>query len=99
MNKALRRELIILAATLALTVFAVVPLTYVVGSKTLGEYAGGGSFGRYLADLTGSLAGGDAAMWFFMLSPLLALCIVRVGWRAFKMLSQRTQQSVNEARD
>ncbi|MEO0574402.1 MAG: hypothetical protein AAF004_02985 [Pseudomonadota bacterium] len=79
MLKRAKKELIIVAIVLSATVLIVLPLVYVVGGKTLGAYGGSSGMTGYIADVFRSLGSGDGAMWFFMLSPILALTLLRAG--------------------
>ena len=80
----LKKEAIIAAIILAVTLVLIVPLAVIVGGTTLGEYAGSPGMTGYLGDVFGALAAGDAAIWFFVLSPLLALSLLRAGFGVAK---------------
>lgn len=77
--KRAKKELIVFAIVIAATVLLLLPLVYVVGGKTLGEYGGSPGMTGYIADVFRSLGAGDGAIWFFMLSPALALTLLRAG--------------------
>ena len=65
--------------------FVIMPLTiYWVGESMLGEFAGYG-FADFFGDLSAKIRGGDLTAWLFVLSPYLALQVLRltlVAWRA-----------------
>lgn len=85
--KKLKREAIIFGACLAFTVIVVFPLSYAVGTRTFGEYAGGDGLFAYLGDLFSALFSGNLAIWFFLLSPWLVLQTLRIaftGWFRLK---------------
>ncbi|MEM7610185.1 MAG: hypothetical protein AAF270_00700 [Pseudomonadota bacterium] len=82
----IKRELIIAAVILVATVVVLFPITYVVGGKTLGPFGEDGSLGDFMGSLFVALADGNLAIWFFLLTPLAAIAVVRVGWLGFKKL-------------
>ncbi|MEM7762717.1 MAG: hypothetical protein AAF290_01435 [Pseudomonadota bacterium] len=84
--RALKRELVIAGIILLLTLVVVFPLTYVIGSKTLGSYGDDGTLGSFVGSLFSELGAGNQAIWFFLLSPLLAISVTRIGWASFKRL-------------
>ena len=84
--KILKRELLIAAIIVAATLLVVLPVTYVVGSKTLGPYGEDGGLWRFLGQIFAELGGGNLAIWFYLLSPLLAISFARLGWLAFRRL-------------
>ena len=43
-----------------------------------------GSLGSWLGSLFSALADGDPAIWFFTLTPLIAIAILRLGWALFR---------------
>ncbi len=86
--KFLKREGIVSAGILVLTFAAVYPAAYVVGGKTLGPYGDGGGLGDWMASLFGALADGNAAIWFFTLSPLLAVTVIRLGVAAARRIGR-----------
>jgi hypothetical protein len=73
----LRRELLILAAGLAVGLFVMPALIFEVGSRTLGSYAGGGLGALVKAFLRG-LAGGAPAFWAVALGPYLLAMALRL---------------------
>lgn len=75
----LKREAIIAGCILLATVALVFPAAYVVGGKTLGPYGDGGTLGSWFGSLFAELASGSPSIWFFALSPLLAVTIMRAG--------------------
>jgi hypothetical protein len=72
----IRRELLVLAAALAFGVLAVPPLLWVVGSRALGPYAGGG-IGAFLASFFRGLASGTFGFWMVALGPYLLTLVAR----------------------
>lgn len=82
----LKRELLISGLILVCTLVILLPVTYLVGVKTFGEYQGGGSLWRFVGSIFSELSTGNLAIWFFMFSPLLAISIARFGWFAYKRL-------------
>ena len=56
---------------------------YLVGNAVFGEY-GAGSLGDFYADLLGKFMGGEAAVWFLLLSPYLLWQLCRLTIRAFR---------------
>ncbi|MEL7296164.1 MAG: hypothetical protein AAGJ86_00815 [Pseudomonadota bacterium] len=84
--RALKRELLIAGVILLLTLIVVFPLTYVIGSKALGSYGEDGTLTMFVGSLFSELGEGNQAIWFFLLSPLLAISVTRVGWASFKRL-------------
>ncbi len=84
--KALKREAIVALVILVATVFILFPATYFVGTKTLGDYGSDGTLGRYLGSLFSELGQGNPAIWFFTLTPLLAISILRLGIFSFRRI-------------
>lgn len=80
MLKILRRELAIAAIIIVLTLVILIPAVYWVGGKTLGPYGENGTFSTYITDVAMAIARGEPGIWFFVLSPLLAISVVRYGW-------------------
>jgi hypothetical protein len=72
----LRRELIVLAAALVFGLLAAPPLVWVVGSRALGPYAGGG-IGSFLASFYRGLASGTFGNWMIALGPYLLALVLR----------------------
>lgn len=97
MKQFIRKELTLLAVTLGLTFLVVVPLTFFVGSKTLGTYAGGEGLLGYVGAVLTSLADGNLALWFFIFSPVLALTVLRVGWALFSHLGKTAETTPQSA--
>jgi hypothetical protein len=64
--------------------YAILPLAiWFVGSVVFGAYGGAG-YGDFFGSLSVRIRSGDLAAWFLVLSPWLALQVVRlafVGWR------------------
>lgn len=86
MLKFLRREAIVTAVILLATVAVVFPAAYIVGGKTLGPYGDDGSLGSWFGSLFSALASGNAAIWFFALSPLAAISVLRLGIAAARRI-------------
>ncbi|MEO1582436.1 MAG: hypothetical protein AAFR91_11360 [Pseudomonadota bacterium] len=84
--KTFQRELIIAGSIVLITLIGLVPLVYAVGNKTLGPYGDDGSLGRYVGDVFGALTRGDAGVWFFIATPLIALSVVRLGIRLARQI-------------
>ncbi|MEM6819341.1 MAG: hypothetical protein AAF578_11190 [Pseudomonadota bacterium] len=84
--KAFQRELIIAGTIILITVIGLVPLVYAVGNKTLGPYGEDGTLGKYVGDVFGALAKGDAGIWFFIATPLIAISIVRLGIKVARQI-------------
>lgn len=72
----LRRELLVLGGALAFGVLVAPPLVWVVGSRALGPYAGGG-FGAFLATFYRGLASGSFGFWMVALGPCLLALVAR----------------------
>lgn len=73
----LRKELALLIVATFLGMVALPIAIYWVGGQTFGEYAGGG-FWDFFSRLSARLRGGDAVAWFLVLSPYLAVGILRL---------------------
>lgn len=86
MLKFLKREAIVAAVILVATLAIVFPAAYVVGGKTLGPYGEDGSLGSWLGSLFSALAHGNPAIWFFALSPLAAISVLRLGIAAARRI-------------
>lgn len=86
MKKLLKRELIVTLVIVLATLVLLFPITYFVGARTFGGYAEDGSLGSYLGSLFSALANGEPAIWFFTLTPLLAISILRLGLAAYRRI-------------
>lgn len=56
---------------------------YFVGASIFGEYGGNG-YGEFFGSLSGKIRSGDRVSWFLILSPYLAILVLRMaawGWR------------------
>ena len=56
---------------------------FLVGDAIFGDYGGNG-YGDFFRTLSAKIRGGDKVAWFLVLSPYLAILILRVmawGWR------------------
>ncbi len=64
--------------------FVLVPIAiYFVGGSVFGEYGGNGS-SEFFGSLSGKVRNGDRVSWFLILSPYLAILVLRMlalGWR------------------
>jgi hypothetical protein len=78
--RGLWRELLSVAACLAIGVLVMPCLIFAAGRLKLGPYAGGNLFAFWHAYLQGLLAG-TPAYWFIALGPYLALWLLRWGHR------------------
>ena len=72
----IRREFMLLAVALVFGLVAAPPLLWLVGSHTLGPYAGGG-LGSFLAAFYRALASGTFAYWMIAVGPYLIALLVR----------------------
>ncbi|MEL6446848.1 MAG: hypothetical protein AAFQ62_02750 [Pseudomonadota bacterium] len=79
MGKFIKREAIIAGGILLATIVLVFPAAYLAGTKTFGPFGDNGTLGRWLGSLFSELAAGSPAIWFFALSPLLAITVLRAG--------------------
>ena len=93
----IRKELTLVAVILGLTLMVLVPVTYLVGSKTLGPYAGGEGLQGYVGAVLSSLATGNLALWFFVFSPLIAITVLRVGWALYSHLGKSVKPAASSA--
>ena len=84
--KTVKREVIVALIILAATIVILFPATYFVGTRTLGNYGDDGTLGRYLGSLFVELGQGNPAIWFFALTPLLAISILRLGISGFRRI-------------
>lgn len=82
----LKREAIVTMSILAATVLLVFPLTYWVGVKTFGSYRDDAGMMSFIGSIFSDLAAGKAAMWFFLISPLLVISCARLAVKAWKKL-------------
>ncbi len=64
--------------------FVLVPIAiYFVGGSVFGEYGGNG-YSEFFGSLSGKVRNGDRVSWFLILSPYLAILVLRMlawGWR------------------
>ena len=64
--------------------FVLMPIAiYLLGGKLLGDYGGSG-YGEFFGTLSGRIRGGDRVAWLLVISPYLAVMILRLmawGWR------------------
>jgi hypothetical protein len=74
----LRFELIFASAWLAVGLFLLPALIFMVGASLLGPYGeNGGSLGRFYADFFGDLAAPSGRAWALALGPLVLISLVR----------------------
>jgi len=74
----LRFELIIGSVLLALGLFAVPAVVYLVGIKLLGPYGESAGLGTFYVDFFADLASGTGRAWSLALGPLVAISLVRL---------------------
>ncbi len=64
--------------------FVLVPIAiYFLGGSVFGEYGGNG-YSEFFGSLSGKVRNGDRVSWFLILSPYLAILVLRMlawGWR------------------
>jgi hypothetical protein len=78
------RELAIFLGLLFAGLVLVPIAIYWIGPRLLGDFGGHG-FADFFGSLSARLRGGEAAAWFLVLSPYLAVQVLRLtryGWRA-----------------
>lgn len=81
--KTAKKEAAILAAFLFFGLAILPVLIWFVGKAVFGEYGGAG-YAEFYGTLSSKVRGGDLVAWFLVLSPWLALQLVRLamaGWR------------------
>jgi hypothetical protein len=85
-SRNLKKEAAIFAVMLFLG-FVILPIAiWFVGNLVFGDYGGTG-YGDFFGRLRNKILSGDIGAWFLVLSPWLALQVVRVtlaGWRHAK---------------
>ena len=74
----LRFELIAGSVLLALGLFAVPAVVYLVGIKMLGPYGEGSGLGTFYANFFADLASGTGRAWSLALGPLVVISLVRL---------------------
>ena len=82
-TKTLKKEAALLAILLFLGLVILPILIWFVGKAVFGAYGGSGYF-EFFGTLSGKIRAGDPVAWFLVLSPWLALQVVRLaiaGWR------------------
>ena len=80
----LRKEAAVLAGFLFGGLVLLPVIIWFVGKAVFGAYGGAG-FAEFYGALSSKIRSGDPAAWFLVLSPWLALQVVRLtalGWRA-----------------
>lgn len=82
-RKVLTREAALFFGLIFVGLIIVPAGIYLVGQNVFGAYAGYG-YGDFFGTLSGDIRAGAPAAWFIMLSPYLALQLLRLtglGWR------------------
>lgn len=80
----LKKELALLAAMLFFGIVILPIAIWFVGNVVFGSYGGAG-YGDFFSTLSSKLRAGEWVAWFLVLSPWLALQVVRLaalGWRS-----------------
>ena len=80
----LKKELALLATMLLFGIVILPIAIWFVGNVVFGSYGGAG-YGDFFGTLSSKLRSGDLVAWFLVLSPWLALQVVRLaawGWRS-----------------
>ena len=83
-SRVLRREAAVFAGFLFFGLVVLPILIWFVGKAVFGAYGGAG-FAEFYGTLSGKIRSGDLVAWFLVLSPWLALQVLRLtlyGWRA-----------------
>jgi hypothetical protein len=73
----LRFELILGSVLLAVGLFAVPAVVYLVGIKLLGPYGDGAGLATFYGDFFGDLASGVGRAWSLTLGPLVLISLLR----------------------
>jgi hypothetical protein len=76
-SRPLRREVLIILVALACGVAVLPPIIFLVGSKTLGAYAGGDIRG-FMENFFKGLAQGGFAFWAVALAPYVLTVLLRL---------------------
>lgn len=80
----LRKEAALFAGLLFLGLVLLPVVIWFVGKAVFGAYGGAG-YAEFYGTLSGKIRSGNLVAWFLVLSPWLALQVVRLtafGWRA-----------------
>ena len=88
LSRILKKESAIFAGFLFVGVVLLPIVIWFVGKIVFGAYGGAG-FAEFFGTLNGKIRSGDLVAWFLVLSPWLALQILRLmvfGWRAVHKL-------------
>ena len=88
LSRILKKESAIFAGFLFVGVVLLPILIWFVGKIVFGAYGGAG-FAEFFGTLNGKIRSGDLVAWFLVLSPWLALQVLRLmvfGWRAVHKL-------------
>ena len=84
MKQTLIREAVVLVWLLLVGIMLLPVMIWFVGDAVFGDYGGDG-FGMFFGELIAKLVHGDIVMWFLVLSPYLAIMVLRLmawGWRS-----------------
>lgn len=84
LSRVLRKEAAVFTGFLFFGLVLLPVLVWFVGKAVFGAYGGAG-FAEFYGTLSGKIRSGDLVAWFLVLSPWLALQVVRLalfGWRA-----------------
>lgn len=88
LSRILKKESAIFAGFLFVGVVLLPIVIWFVGKIVFGAYGGAG-FAEFFGTLNGKIRSGDLVAWFLVLSPWLALQVLRLmvfGWRAVHKL-------------
>ena len=72
------KELLLALTLIAIGLFALPAMIYVVGQRTIGDYEGG--MWAYYQAIADALAIGNPFAWLLVLSPYLGIQIMRFGF-------------------
>lgn len=77
-RRRVRFELVFASVWLAIGLFLLPALIYMVGILLLGPYGEGAGLGRFYADFFGDLAGRSGRAWGIALGPLILISVLRL---------------------
>lgn len=83
-RKSVLREVALFLCLLFVGLVLLPVAIYLIGPRVLGEFGGYG-FADFFGSLSARLRAGEPAAWFLVLSPYLAIQVLRLtraGWRA-----------------
>lgn len=84
LRQKLTREAALLIGLLFVGMLLLPVAVYLIGQRILGEFGGAG-FSGFFGTLAAKLRSGDQVAWFLVLTPNLAVVVLRMmawGWRA-----------------